>query len=76
MLVVSKTIRKPVSAVICSASVLNKSRDSSVCIALVYGLDDRGSRVRFPAACGNFSLHHRVQKGSGAGPTSLLSNGY
>jgi hypothetical protein len=31
-----------------------------------YGLDDRGSRVRFPAGAGNFSLHHRVQNGSGA----------
>jgi hypothetical protein len=28
------------------------------------GLDDRGSRVRFPAGVGNFSLHHRVQNGS------------
>jgi hypothetical protein len=46
-----------------------KSRDSSVGIALGYGLDDRGSRVRFPAGAGNFSLHHRVQNGSGAHPT-------
>jgi hypothetical protein len=38
--------------------------------ALGYGLDDRGSRVRFPAGSGNFSLHHRVQNGSGAHPTS------
>jgi hypothetical protein len=29
-------------------------------------VDDRGSRVRFPAGAGNFSLHHRVQDGSGA----------
>jgi hypothetical protein len=28
-------------------------------------LDDRGSRVRFPTGAGNFSLHHRVQNGSG-----------
>jgi hypothetical protein len=28
--------------------------------------DDRGSRVRFPVGAGNFSLHHRVQNGSGA----------
>jgi hypothetical protein len=42
------------------------SRDSSVGIALGYGLDDGGSRVRFPAGAGNFSLHHRVQNGSGA----------
>jgi hypothetical protein len=35
--------------------------------ALGYGLGDRGSRVRFPAGDGNFSLHHRcVQNGSGA----------
>jgi hypothetical protein len=41
------------------------SRDSSVGIALGYGLDDRGSSVRFLAVAGNFSLHHRVQNGSG-----------
>jgi hypothetical protein len=46
------------------------SRDSSVCIALGYGLDDRGSRIRFPARAGNFSLHHRVQNGCGAHPVS------
>jgi hypothetical protein len=46
------------------------SRDSSVGIGLGYGLDDRGSRVRLPAGAGNFSLHHRVQKGSGAHPVS------
>jgi hypothetical protein len=38
----------------------SKSRDSSVGIALGYGLNDRASRVRFPAGAGNFSLHHRV----------------
>jgi hypothetical protein len=42
------------------------SPDSSVGIALGCGLDDRGSRVRFSAAAGNFSLHHRVQNGSGS----------
>jgi hypothetical protein len=42
------------------------SHDSSVGIALGYGLDDRGSRFRFPVGAGNFSLHHRVQNGSGA----------
>jgi hypothetical protein len=47
-----------------------ESRDSSVGIALGYGLDDRDSRVRFPAGDGNFSLHHRVQNGSGAHPAS------
>jgi hypothetical protein len=46
------------------------SRDSSVGIALGYGLNDRGSRDRFPAGAGNFSLHHRVQNGSGAHPAS------
>jgi hypothetical protein len=30
------------------------SRDSSVGIALGYGLDDRGSSVRFPAGLGIF----------------------
>jgi len=35
-------------------------------IATGYGLDDRGSRVRFPAEVGNFSLHHRVQNCLGA----------
>jgi hypothetical protein len=44
--------------------------DSSVGIALGYGLDDRGSGVRFPAGTGNFSLHHRVQNASGAHPAS------
>jgi hypothetical protein len=47
-----------------------ESRDSSVGIALGYGLDDRGSMVRFPAGAGNFSFHHRVQNGSGAHPAS------
>jgi hypothetical protein len=41
---------------------------SSVGIALGYGLDDRGSRVRFWAGAGNFCLHHRVKNGSGAHP--------
>jgi hypothetical protein len=42
----------------------------SVGIALGYGLDGRGSGVRFPSGAGNFSLHHRVQKDSGAHPAS------
>jgi hypothetical protein len=46
------------------------SRDSSVSIALGYGLDDLGSRVRLPAGAGNFYIHHRVQNGSGAHPAS------
>jgi hypothetical protein len=44
--------------------------DSSVGIALGYGLEDRGSRVRFLAGAGNFSLHNRVQNGSGVHPAS------
>jgi hypothetical protein len=48
----------------------SKSPDGSVGIALGYGLDDRGSKVRFPAGAGNFSLHHRLQNGSGAHPAS------
>jgi hypothetical protein len=43
--------------------LVTKSRDS-------FGLDDLGSRVRFPAGAGNFSLHHSVQNGSGAHPAS------
>jgi hypothetical protein len=46
------------------------SRDSSVGIALDYGLDDRDSRVRLPEGAGNFSLHHHVQNRSGAHPSS------
>jgi hypothetical protein len=46
------------------------SRDSSVGIATGYGLDDRMIWVRFPAGAGNFSLHHRVQTGTGAHPAS------
>jgi hypothetical protein len=51
---------------ICIVYEGKENRDSSVGIALGYGLDDRGSRVRLPAGAGNFSLHHRVQNGSGA----------
>jgi hypothetical protein len=45
-------------------------KNSSVGIALGYGLNNRGSRVRFRAGAGNFSLHHRVQNGCGAHPDS------
>jgi hypothetical protein len=37
---------------------LMRNRDSSVGIALSYGLDDQDSRVRFPAGAVNSSLHH------------------
>jgi hypothetical protein len=50
--------------------VNHKSRDSSVGMALGYGLHNRCSRVPFPAGAGNFSLHHRVHNGSGAQPAS------
>jgi hypothetical protein len=50
--------------------VMHKIRDSSVGIATGYGLDDRGSRVRFPTGAVNFSLHHRVQNGSETHPAS------
>jgi hypothetical protein len=46
------------------------SRDSTVGIGLGHGLDDKCFRVQFPASAGNFSLHHRVQNGSGAHPAS------
>jgi hypothetical protein len=46
------------------------SCDSSVGIVLGYGLDDQGSRVRFPVGAGNFSLHHCIQNGSGVHPAS------
>jgi hypothetical protein len=52
---------------------LVKHRDNftfTLDIMLGYRLDDRGSRVRFQAGAGNFSLHHCVQNGSGAHPAS------
>jgi hypothetical protein len=54
----------------------SKSRDSSVGIAADYGLDDRMIGVRIPVGAGNFSLHHRVQNGSGAHPASYTTLGY
>jgi hypothetical protein len=51
-------------------TILCKSRDSSVGIATGYWLYDRNSRVRFLVRAGNFSLHHRVQNGTGAHPAS------
>jgi hypothetical protein len=58
------------SFVIFKQGVTFKSRDSSFGIALAYGLVDRGSRARFSAGDGNFSLHRRVRNGSGAHPAS------
>jgi hypothetical protein len=51
---------------------VRKWEDNIKMYMLGYGLDDRGSRVRFPEGAGNFSLHHHVQKGSGAHPASYL----
>jgi hypothetical protein len=48
-----------------------QSRDSSVGMALGYGLDNRGSKARFLTEAGNFSLHHRVQNCSGVHPDSF-----
>jgi hypothetical protein len=48
----------------------SESCDSSVGIVLGYKMDDWGSRVRFLAGAGNFSLHHHIQNGSGAHPAS------
>jgi hypothetical protein len=59
---------KSASKIIILHILIFKSRDSSVGVALGYGLEDRSSRVRFPAGTGNFSLHHRVQNGSGDHP--------
>jgi hypothetical protein len=45
-----------------------ESRDSSVGIALGYRLDDRGSRVLFPAGAGNFFLFTTASR-TALGPT-------
>jgi hypothetical protein len=51
--------------------ILNtKIHDSSVSIALDYGLADRGSRVQFLAGDRNFSHCHCIQNGLGAHPAS------
>jgi hypothetical protein len=44
-----------------------KNHHSSVSIAVGYRLDDRGSRVQFPAGAGNFSLHRHIR--TALGPT-------
>jgi hypothetical protein len=60
----------PVVSFLYPVQTTSKSRDSSVGIALGYGLDYRGFKVRILEGAGNFSLHHRVQNGSGAHPAS------
>jgi hypothetical protein len=58
--------------------IINKSvtemRGSSICIATGYGLDDRGSEVRFPAGLG-ISLFSTMSR-SALGPSRILYNGY
>jgi hypothetical protein len=49
-----------------SLAVVYKRRGGGCDLLLFYGLDDPGFRVRVPAGAGNFSLHHRVQNGTGA----------
>jgi hypothetical protein len=64
---VKKKISNPLTTLLLNSIIGEvKSRDGSVGIALGYGLDDRGSRFRLPVEAGNFSLHYRVQNGSGA----------
>jgi hypothetical protein len=58
------------NACILNSTHKNWSRDSSVGVVTGYGLDNRGSGVRFPAEAENFSLHHRVQNCSGTHPVS------
>jgi hypothetical protein len=53
------------------AQLKHRDNFSSVGIALGYRLDDRDSRVRFPAGDGNFSFLHRVQTGPGPHPASF-----
>jgi hypothetical protein len=67
-------LRIEICLVICNITKLTEfstHKNSSVGIALGYRLDDWGSGIRFPVGAGNFSLHHRVQKGSGAHPASF-----
>jgi hypothetical protein len=52
-----------------------KSCDSSIVIALGYGLDNWGSRVRSSAGAGNFFSLPPPPERLG-GPPSFLSNGY
>jgi hypothetical protein len=74
--IVSKVNSETYDICVCVCVCMYGSHESSVGIALGYGLYDRGSRVRFPAGAGNFSLHHRVQNSSGAHPASYpMRNG-
>jgi hypothetical protein len=58
---------KHICKILVGISEGKKSSDSSDVTVLGYGMDDRSSRVRFPAGARNFSLHYHVQ--NGLGPT-------
>jgi hypothetical protein len=60
----------PLPHYVLMAQYLVKHRDNLLYLFWGYGLDERSSRVRFPAGAGNLSLHHRVQNGSGTHPAS------
>jgi hypothetical protein len=49
---------------------LDRQTDRAIDEHFVYGLVDRGCKVRVPARAGNFSLYHHVHTGSGFHPTS------
>jgi hypothetical protein len=52
-------------------SISGKRREGILFLSSqVTGLDGRGSRIRFSAGAGNFSLHHRVQNDSATHPAS------
>jgi hypothetical protein len=53
-----------------------KSRDSSVGIALGYGLDDRGSRVRFPGGGGGWEFFSSPPRPERLWGPPSISNGY
>jgi hypothetical protein len=70
------TPRTPLRALVVKFTFLSfhrMSRDSSVGIALGYGLDDRGSRVRLLAGLGIFLF--TTASRTVLGSPSLLSNG-
>jgi hypothetical protein len=61
---------RPTSVYISPNKDVTELQNHHASVRLGYGLNDQGSRVRFPAGAGNFSLHHHVQNGSMAHPTS------
>jgi hypothetical protein len=57
----------PITAAVVRPVTLLLYCQSSVCAALGYGLEDRGSRVRFPAGAGNFFFTNESR--TALGPT-------